>query len=113
MWYHNGMDEQLAVKLNSPVSTMLAALSAASMRFGQPSYVDLSARLNDVSIGFFDEATYIRWKCALSPEGIEDNWKDALSSDGIKDKSDFLVARECRLIYAGEDKWTITIRYSG
>lgn len=49
------------------MSTVLATLSAASMRLGQPTYVDISGRMGDIVLGIL-KANFAKWVTALEAE---------------------------------------------
>jgi hypothetical protein len=65
------VDEELKILRTEPMSTALAALSAASMRLGQPSYVDISQRMGDIVLGIPHQC-YEKWLKSLDAESHED-----------------------------------------
>lgn len=83
------------------MSTVLATLSAAAMRLGQPTYVDISGRLGDIVIGI-PVAHYEEWRESLDAEPYRE--EEVTSPEyGFRE-----VQFATRLI--SPEHWTFTIR---
>lgn len=80
------------------MSTVLATLSAASMRLGQPIYVDISQRMGDIVLTTSVES-YKRWVDGLDAEPYGEDQSDSTLN---------VVEYATKTI--GPDHWTFTIR---
>lgn len=93
------MDEELRIPKNTPMSTVLATLSAAAMRLGQPTYVDISGRLRDIVLGI-PIAHYEKWRESLDCEPYRE---EEVTSPEFRE-----VQFTTKLI--SPEHWTFTIR---
>jgi hypothetical protein len=77
------VDEELRIPRTAPMSTVLATLSATSMRLGQPTTVDISAFMGDIVIGI-PWPRYDEWFKALEAEPCDSEASSYLDPASVK-----------------------------
>lgn len=85
------------------MSTVLATLSATAMRLGQPSYVDVSARLGDIVLGV-PAAHYENWCSGLDAQ--QHQWEEMASPEGRDASKESKYATKT----ISPNHWTFTLR---
>lgn len=77
------MDDELRILRTAPMSTVLATLSAASMRLGQPATVDVSAFMGDAVLGI-PWQHYDEWFNALEAEPYDSEASSRLEPTQVR-----------------------------